>query len=115
MGEHRSLWNNILTETAEPIIGGYFRGLGLAETDLPRVKVYEAFPGSWIIEAAVIMVTSVGTAYILLKGVSELPKIAEGLTEVKQRLKTEFHRKCSAAIEHELIENAERLDRKSVV
>jgi hypothetical protein len=90
LSEFGGTWNRILVATVEPEIQGYFRELGLSENKLPHVRVFESYPGSWIMEAAITMFASMGTAYTLLKGVSELPKIADGLTELKERLKKEF-------------------------
>ncbi len=88
--EFRSRWEKSLIESCEPIVYKYFTKFDLPQDKLPRIVVYESYPGSWIMEAAIIMFASVGTAYTILKGVSELPKIADGLTELKDRLQKEF-------------------------
>lgn len=93
--ELRDSWEKILISSSETIIHDYFLELGLSKEKLPRVKVYESYSGSWIMEAALIMFASIGTAYTILKSISELPKIADGLTELKDRLKKEFSRKAS--------------------
>jgi hypothetical protein len=94
LSEYRGTWNELLISTVEPEIQKYFIKLGMPEDKLPRVKVYESYAGSWIIEAAVTMFASIGTAYTILKGISELPKIQDGLNELKQRLKKEFSKKA---------------------
>jgi len=96
--EFRGSWEKILVSSSETIIHDYFLELGLPKEKLPRVKVYESYSGSWIMEAALIMFASIGTAYTILKGISELPKIADGLTELKDRLKKEFSRKASKKV-----------------
>ena len=88
--EFRGTWERGLVEGCDPIIQRYFVEHGLARDHLPRLRVFESYPGSWIIEAAVVMVASVGTTYTILKGLSELPKLADGLTELKSRLQKEF-------------------------
>lgn len=93
--ENRNLWEEILVSSSESIIHDYFLKLGLPKEKLPSVKVYESYSGSWIIEAALIMSATIGSAYAILKGISELPKIADGLTELKDRLKKEFSREAS--------------------
>jgi hypothetical protein len=96
--EFRGSWERILVSSSETIIHDYFLKLGLPKEKLPHVKVYESYSGSWIMEAALIMFASIGTAYSILKGISELPKIADGLTELKDRLKKEFSRKASEKV-----------------
>ena len=96
--EFRGSWERILVNSSEAIINDYFLELGLPKEKLPRVKVYESYSGSWIMEAALIMFGSIGTAYTILKGISELPKIADGLTELKDRLKKEFSKKASEKV-----------------
>lgn len=96
--EFRGSWERILVSSSESIINDYFLELGLPKEKLPRVKVYESYSGSWIMEAALVMFASIGTAYTILKGISELPKIADGLTELKNRLKKEFSRNASEKV-----------------
>lgn len=94
LSEYGAKWDKAFDESVGPVIYHYFEELGLPKDTLPHVKIYESYSGSWIIEAAVVMFASIGTAYTLLKSVSELPKIADGLTELKDRLKSEFTRKA---------------------
>jgi len=108
MSEFRGTWNNVLVESTEPILRDFFSKIGIQEDNLPKVKVYESYPGSWIIEAAIVMFTSIGMAYTILKGVSELPKIADGLTDLKSRLKKEFQGECSSAIGKQLRQSAKQ-------
>lgn len=93
--EYRGLWEKILINSSKTIIDDYFLNLGLPHNKLPHLVVYESYSGSWIMEAAIVMFASIGSAYTLLKGISELPKIADGLTELKDRLKMEFSRNAS--------------------
>jgi hypothetical protein len=46
----------------------------------------EEYRGSWILDAAITMAGPVGTVYLVLKGVSELPKIVDGLADLKGRI-----------------------------
>ena len=96
--EFKGAYERTLISSSEPIIHSYFHELGLPNEKLPRVKVYESYSGSLIIEAALIMSASMGTAYAILKSVSELPKIADGLTELKDRLKKDFFLKASEKV-----------------
>ena len=88
--EFRGQWERNLVKTCEPIVQSYFKRLDCPPDLLPRIVVYESYPGSWIMEAAIVMFASVGTAYTILKALAELPQIADGLTELKDRLKEEF-------------------------
>jgi hypothetical protein len=100
--EFKGTFERTLISSSEPIIHSYFHELGLPNEKLPRVKVYESYSGSLIIEAALIMFASMGTAYTILKSVSELPKIADGLTELKDRLKKDFSLKASEKVNEDL-------------
>ncbi|RCV65780.1 hypothetical protein C5S53_02045 [Methanophagales archaeon] len=48
------------------------------------------------------MFASMGTVYTILKSISELPEIADGLTELKDRLKKAFYRKASEKVNEDL-------------
>lgn len=96
--EYSGSYKRVLVSSSEHIIHSYFLELGLPNEKLPHVKVYKSYSGSLIIEAALIMIASMGTAYTILKNVSELPKIADGLTELKDRMKKDFSRKASEKV-----------------
>ena len=100
--EFRRNWEEILVDSSEPLVQEYFRELGIPENKLPRIRVYESYSGSWIIDAAIVMAGSMGSVYAVLKAVSELPKIADGLTELKDRLKRTFSKKANKAVHEHL-------------
>lgn len=100
--EFRRSWEEILINSSESMVQGYFRELGIPEDNLPKAKVYESYSGSWIIDAAIVMAGSMGTVYAILKSVSELPKIADGLTELKDRLKRTFAKNANKAVNEHL-------------
>lgn len=110
LGEFGGTWKRTLISSAEPIIHSYFLELGLSKKKLPRVKVYESYPGSWIMDAALVMFGSVGSVYIILKGLSELPRIADGLIELKDRLKKVFSNKASEKVNENLISAASQYE-----
>jgi hypothetical protein len=83
-------WNTNFVESAQSVFDTYFLDLGLSEDRLPKVELTDSRSGSWIMEAALMMFGTVGTTYTILKGVSELPKIADGLEETKKRLLKEL-------------------------
>jgi len=100
--EFQGTWKEILVDSSEPLVQEYFRELGISENKLPKIRVYESYPGSWIIDAAIVMVGSMGTVYAVLKVVSELPNIANGLTELKDRVKRVFAKKANKAVNERL-------------
>jgi hypothetical protein len=95
LSEFGGQWDELFTATIEPEVQAYFRRLGLSENRLPHVRKYESYSGSWIIDASVAIFATVGTTYTILKGLSELPKIADGLTELKTRLTKELKDKIN--------------------
>lgn len=88
--EFRGTWDRALVESCEPLVQQYFRNLGCPQNMLPRLRILESYAGSWIMEAAITMFATVGTTYTILKGLSELPEMADGLHTLKDRLKKEF-------------------------
>lgn len=84
LSEFGGTWERLFIESAQPEIQDYFRELGVPEEHLPYVRPGERYRGSWVLEAAVVMAGTVGTAYTVLKGISELPDIADGLTKLKE-------------------------------
>lgn len=109
LSEYGGTWNKILVSTVESEVHNYFRKLGIPKDQLPHVRVFESYSGSWIIEAAITMFASVGTAYTILKGASELPKIADDLTELKERLKKEFTKNTDEKVHEYIDAKAEEL------
>jgi hypothetical protein len=109
LGEFGHEWNTIFVEVTQTVVDSYFRDLGLSETDWPTVGLTDARRGSWIMEAALTMFGTVGTTYTILKGLAELPKLADGLEETKKRLQNElserFKKKVPERIERVLLSN----------
>lgn len=83
-------WNSIFTDYGQNLFEEHFRELDLSTERRPQFKVVDSHRGSWIMEAALTMLGSVGSVYIVLKGISELPQIADGLEELKSRLTKEM-------------------------
>lgn len=104
--EFRGTWDKTLVESCEPLVLDYFRELGCPQEMLPRVRVFESYAGSWIMEAAVTMFATVGTTYTILKSFSELPDIADGLTKLKNRLKKEFTDLATRKVREQLIQSS---------
>ncbi|WP_026611723.1 hypothetical protein [Methylocaldum szegediense] len=90
LGEFGYEWNSNFVEVTQAVIDSYFRDQGLSENVLPKVDLTDWRRGSWIMEAVITMFGTVGTTYTILKGVAELPKLADGLEETKNRLQKEL-------------------------
>jgi len=108
LSEFGNTWKETFDEVAGTEIRDYFIRLGIPQEYLPFIQHGETYRGSWILDATVVMIGTVGTAYTVLKGVSELPEIADGLTDLKGRiitkLKPRVNRKVSEAI-YQVAEN----------
>jgi hypothetical protein len=100
--EFKKTYERTLISSSDPIIHSYFHELGVPNEKLPCVKVDESYSGSLIILAALVMYASMGTAYKILKGTSELPEIVKGLKELKDMLKNAFYRKASEKVNENL-------------
>lgn len=83
-------WKEIFDGIVGNTIGQYFREFKIPEEKLPIIEKGEVYRGSWIMEAAIIMFGSIGTAFTILKGASELPEMAEGLSKLKDKLLQEI-------------------------
>jgi hypothetical protein len=83
-------WNNNFVEIVQAVVSSHFRDLGLSDERMPEVKLTDSRRGSWLMEAAIIMYGTIGTTYTILKGLSELPKLADGLEDTKKRLQKEL-------------------------
>ncbi len=86
-------WNHIFSDYGQNLFEEHFRELGLNTERLPQFRVVDSRRGSWIMEAALTMFGSIGSVYIVLKGISELPQIADGIEELKSRLSKELSAK----------------------
>ena len=83
-------WNQIFSDYGQNLFGEYFRELGLDIKSVPQFIVVDSDRGSWVMNATLTVLTSVGSVYVMLKGLSELPKIADGLEELKSRFSNEL-------------------------
>jgi len=81
LSEFQYSWQQALTEETDQTIQNYFLELGFDERFLPKTKITETYSGSWVMEAAVTIASSIGGTYALIKGVSEIPDMIEGLTK----------------------------------
>lgn len=91
----------IIDDVVGTAIRKYFLQLGVPQENLPVIQHTKTYKGSLIMEVVVVMTTGLVATYTALKAVSELPQIADGLTDLKGRilkkLKPKFNHKVSTA------------------
>jgi hypothetical protein len=90
--EFSGAFSRIFIEAVESETTEFFLHMGLHGEHIPRVKVLETYRGSLIMEAAITMAGGMGTVYATIKAISELPKMADGLEDLKKRIQKRFHR-----------------------
>jgi len=90
--QYQNEWNEIAVESSEGLIKEYFRGIGLTDENLPKLQIYESYPGSWTINSALIMAGQAALVYQTLKSVSEIPKIVDGLYKLKDIIVKNFQK-----------------------
>lgn len=103
-------WEALFVKSAQPIVRDYFSSLGVAEDRLPIVTIGERYKGSWILDASIALCATVGATYTVMKGVSELPDIAEGLTKLKKQIINRFQPNVTAAVRERLIQSLSSID-----
>jgi hypothetical protein len=104
LSEFGGTWEQIFLEAINQEVHSYFAELGVPRERLPFVQTGERYRGSWVVEAAIVMAGTVSTAYAALKGVSELPKIAEGLSTVKAAMQSRLQPLLDRAVRDQLIQ-----------
>jgi hypothetical protein len=92
--EFQSVWNKCLLESCQPSFDEFFQGIKWDKDVIgyPRIEILETYEGSWIIEAALIVATTASTTYHVLKGLSEIPDIVEGIQKLKEMLSKKFNK-----------------------
>jgi hypothetical protein len=104
LSEYGGTWEKLFLETANHEVRAHFAELGVAHERLPFVQIGERYRGSWVAEASIVMAGTVSTAYAVLKGISELPKIAEGLSTLKAAVQKRLQPLLDRAVRDELIQ-----------
>lgn len=90
--DNRQLWEASLVESAGRLFSEYFAssvGPGSVRPSL-AVRITDSYQGSWVIEAAVVLLATASAAHSFLKHVSEIPSIFEGLGKIKDRLQSAY-------------------------
>jgi len=89
-------WKSIFVNSSQKLIKEFFLDLGLPIEDLPEVEFQDCFSGSFVLNVDV--VTTAAALVVLfntIKGISELPKIYDGLVDLKNRLNKSAGNKAS--------------------
>ncbi len=86
LGEFSGRWNQIFLSTVSKPIVDYFADLGLRDSEQLNIHVTESFPGSWVIDAVIVLQLSGASTYALLKGLSEIPNMVDGLNRLKEKI-----------------------------
>ena len=87
-------WQQALVEETDQTIQIYLLELGFNEKLLPKTKITEAFSSSWEMYAEVTILASVRVTFALIKDVSEIPDMVEGLTKLKDSIADKFFRRA---------------------
>ena len=95
--EFGRIWSDVLVESCQPEFNKFFKSLDWSSEIAPRpnVEILEMYEGSWIIEAALIVQATAVTTYGIIKGISEIPKMAEGLIKLKEGIVKNFQTKVN--------------------
>ena len=93
LSKFKDTWQQAFTEEVDLTVQNYFLELGFDKDFLPKTKIIKSYSGSWVMEAAVTIASTIGGTYVLIKGVSEIPDMVEGLTKLKDIIAKKFHRR----------------------
>lgn len=86
LGEFSSSYQRSIVEMAEPRVQEHFAELGLGDPELIKVRITGSHEGSLVITAVIVVAATLGVAYKLLKGLSELPAMADGLNRLRREV-----------------------------
>lgn len=82
--QFRATWEQVLKEACEPLIHRYFLDGGHPPENLPKIKLLQAYSGSWNMEAAVTITQTADTTH------STPASLVTGLTQLQHRLSKSF-------------------------
>ena len=103
LSEFGGNWGKLFLEVASHEVHAHFAELGVPRERLPFVQIGERYRGSWVLDAHIVMLGTVSTAYAVLKGISELPKVAEGLSTVKVGIQKRLQPLLDRAVRDQMI------------
>jgi hypothetical protein len=86
LGEFSFAYQRLVVAQTEPRVQGYFADLGLDDPDLVKVRGTGSYRGSLVITAAIVITAALGVAYKVLKELSELPDMVDGLARLRREV-----------------------------
>jgi hypothetical protein len=104
LSEFGGAWERLFLDAANHDVQAYFAELGVPRERLPFVQIGERYRGSWVADASIVMAGTVSTTYAVLKGISELPKIAEGLSTLKAAIQKRLQPLLDRAVRDQMIQ-----------
>lgn len=111
-------WREILAAALSAETDHFFTELGLSGDAVPKVRIGESYKGSFVVVATIVITETIPTAYKILKGVSDLPKIVDGLADLRKRVASRYERESNKVAQQTLnqaIRNARRRQNPSAV
>jgi len=105
-------WVQTVVPIVDEEVRRYFRELGVSDNLLPRVEVGDTYTGSFIIDLLIVMATA-RTAFNVLKGVSEIPQIADGLIDLRDLLSRKTQERLDRSVREQLRRMIDELRRES--
>ena len=90
----RGRFSNLFVQAVREETDPFFAENGFRADQLPRVEVLETYTGSLIMEAALTMAGGMGSVYATIKAVAELPKLADGLEDLKKRVQRRYQKRA---------------------
>ena len=79
--EYKNELECVFVQSTETVVKELFREYGIMEEHLPQIRIDKSYSGSWIIVAWVVI-----GVYSAADTISKIPKIVDGLKELKRRL-----------------------------
>lgn len=86
LGEFSYSFQRSIIEMAEQPVKAYFADLGLDDPELVKVRVTGSHSGSLVITAVIVMAAALGVTYKVLKELSELPAMVDGLNRLRREV-----------------------------
>jgi hypothetical protein len=101
--EYGGTWREIIESKVNQEVQGYFRELGVSSNNLPFVSHAETYKGSWIYDATIVMLGSVGLVFAVLNQTKKkLPAMAENLSGLKTKLQKQIDPNISKSVSETL-------------
>lgn len=103
LNEYGGRWREIIETKVNQEVQSYFRELGVPTNNLPFVSHAEIYKGSWIYDAAIVMLGSAGLAFAVLNQTNmKLPMIADDLSGLKTKIQKQIEPNISRSVSETL-------------